>query len=306
MHRGLRGRHLGRRARGRSGFSFTPPQTPTPPPRRRTTRGPSRSARSILGASTPDAWKSLGLDIDGQASTRTSTGVCQLAQGAPPSTHDDGDGGIDNSFGANLVPVLTTVMGSDVIAQMNASFAAGEPVNILGVHGLAAAGGDATLLGTFDSMPFDTAWLTNGIVVGGPSALETQLTLGRVTSGSRSAELVLPITHVQVVAPLADAGWSVQGGVLSGILPTEEAVSAVVTFATAMKPGIDSQTLTVFEDAVRQASDILVDGTQDPTKACDGISIGLGFTAEGHPSFLDPHLPASLGRPLPVESSVQP
>ena len=111
---------------------------------------------------------------------------------------------------------------------------------------------------------------------------------------------------MQVVAPLADAGWSVQGGVLSGILPTEEAVSAVVTFATAMKPGIDSQTLTVFEDAVRQASDILVDGTQDPTKACDGISIGLGFTAEGHPSFLDPHLPASLGRPLPVESSVQP
>ena len=28
-------------------ISFTPPQTPTPPPRRRTTRGPSRSARSI-------------------------------------------------------------------------------------------------------------------------------------------------------------------------------------------------------------------------------------------------------------------
>ena len=28
---------------------------------------------------------------------------------------------------------------------------------------------------------------------------------------------------------------------------------------------------------IAQASDILTDGTQDPTKPCDGISIGLGF-----------------------------
>jgi hypothetical protein len=28
---------------------------------------------------------------------------------------------------------------------------------------------------------------------------------------------------------------------------------------------------------IQQASDILTDGTQDPTKTCDGISIGLGF-----------------------------
>jgi hypothetical protein len=29
---------------------------------------------------------------------------------------------------------------------------------------------------------------------------------------------------------------------------------------------------------IAQASDILQDGTQDPTRTCDGISIGLGFT----------------------------
>ena len=28
-----------------------------------------------------------------------------------------------------------------------------------------------------------------------------------------------------------------------------------------------------------QASDIMQDGTQDPTKTCDGISIGIGFEA---------------------------
>jgi hypothetical protein len=30
---------------------------------------------------------------------------------------------------------------------------------------------------------------------------------------------------------------------------------------------------------IAQASDILQDGTQDPTLPCDGISIGLGFDA---------------------------
>lgn len=30
---------------------------------------------------------------------------------------------------------------------------------------------------------------------------------------------------------------------------------------------------------VEQAADILVDGTQDPTKTCDAISIGIGFDA---------------------------
>ncbi len=31
---------------------------------------------------------------------------------------------------------------------------------------------------------------------------------------------------------------------------------------------------------VSQASDILNDGTQDPSKACDGVSIGLGFQTQ--------------------------
>ena len=30
---------------------------------------------------------------------------------------------------------------------------------------------------------------------------------------------------------------------------------------------------------IRQASDIMSDGTQDPRKTCDGISIGIGFDA---------------------------
>ena len=33
-------------------------------------------------------------------------------------------------------------------------------------------------------------------------------------------------------------------------------------------------------DSIRQASDILKDGTQDPNEECDGISVGLGFEAK--------------------------
>ena len=40
---------------------------------------------------------------------------------------------------------------------------------------------------------------------------------------------------------------------------------------------------------IEQASDILTDGTQDPTQTCDGISIGLGFDA----------LPDQLGTTAP-------
>jgi hypothetical protein len=44
--------------------------------------------------------------------------------------------------------------------------------------------------------------------------------------------------------------------------------------------------------AVRQASDILGDGTQDPTKTCDGISMGMTFTMA----------PAQIGSVGPAES----
>ena len=43
-------------------------------------------------------------------------------------------------------------------------------------------------------------------------------------------------------------------------------------------------------EQVKRASDIMVDGTQDPTKTCDGISVGLGFEAQA----------GALGNPVVV------
>ena len=232
-----------------------------------------------LGGATNDGWTTLGLDIDGQATTRYSTGVCQLAPGAAQVAQTDGAGGIDNSFGENLLPILITVLGSDLPDRLNASFASGA-VNQFEVFGLGPSMSDATVMANFDGAPFAGAWLTGGTLVGGPSAKEAQLLLGVATSnGYQAAELTFPMTHIQMVAPLADDGSSVQGGVLSAIIPTSEALTALDRFARALDPNIEESSLASLEQQVGQASDIMVDGTQDPSKPCDGISLGLGFTA---------------------------
>jgi hypothetical protein len=230
------------------------------------------------------AWQSLGLDIDDQDTTRDSTDVCQLTAGASRVTQQDGSGGIDNSFGANLLPILITVLGSDAPQRLDASFATGSPGNQLVVFGLSPALDDATVMASFDGAPFAGAWVTGRTVVGGPSAKEARLHLGTLSDGaSATAELTFPITHIQVVAPLTADGSTVQAGVLSAIVPTVEAIAAVDTFARAISPGIDEQSLQSIEQQIAQASDILVDGTQDPSRPCDGISLGLGFTAVATP-----------------------
>ena len=63
---------------------------------------------------TADAWKQIGFNLDGKVTSKTSTDVCELVQGASRAAQDDGQNGIDNSFGENLCPILDTTAGSDV------------------------------------------------------------------------------------------------------------------------------------------------------------------------------------------------
>ncbi len=72
---------------------------------------------------------------------------------------------------------------------------------------------------------------------------------------------------------------SVEGtiaGVLETDVLTEEITKIVGGFDTSFCDPTNT-TLKSILDQIRQASDIMKDGTQDPTKECDGISIGLGF-----------------------------
>lgn len=62
------------------------------------------SDRSFM--TSPTAWKQFGLDIDGKTTSNVSSDVCKRQPGAPSSIQTDGTGGIDNSFGANFVPLI--------------------------------------------------------------------------------------------------------------------------------------------------------------------------------------------------------
>jgi hypothetical protein len=65
---------------------------------------------------TPDApfgWKQYGYDIDGKITTDTFVDLCQpLFNASPHLVFPDGDGGIDNSFGRNILPILLGVQSN--------------------------------------------------------------------------------------------------------------------------------------------------------------------------------------------------
>ena len=69
---------------------------------------------------------------------------------------------------------------------------------------------------------------------------------------------------------------SATGGMIGGVLNTEEFVAEVkkvgALFMFCGQPLFDN-----LVTQTRQASDIMSDGSQDPTMPCDGISMGLGF-----------------------------
>jgi hypothetical protein len=110
-----------------------------------------------MGVTNPDAWKSFGYDLDGKITTQASTDVCTLMAGASKSVQIDGNGGIDNSFGANIMPIIGTLdsTASQTVntSIQNGSFSvlsyvvgfddsAGNMTNATGLTGVLLAGGN--------------------------------------------------------------------------------------------------------------------------------------------------------------------
>jgi len=62
-----------------------------------------------MGVTNPDAWRSFGYDLDGKITTAASTDVCTLIPGASKIVQVDGNGGIDNSWGSDIMPILGTL-----------------------------------------------------------------------------------------------------------------------------------------------------------------------------------------------------
>jgi hypothetical protein len=259
-------------------------------------------------ANAADGWRQYGLDIDGRDSVATATDLCQPVEDAKPATvYPDGDGGIDNSFGKQVLPLLLA-LDNEFGAELNARVDAGEFTYLLAISGLGdqpacttaselslgAPLGAMPVLDGSDVWPVDPASLSDPadpttalcqysetsvvdghVVTGPPGRFDLILGFGQVP-------IRVPLHHARLVLELAPDRKSATGGHISGILSAAEFSERMAMVAAQFDPAAfcdpNSATLQSVLTQIRQASDILLDGTQDPGKPCDGISLGFGFT----------------------------
>jgi hypothetical protein len=253
-----------------------------------------------------NGWKQYGRNIDTLVSTKDSIDLCQpTAGGAAAAVYPDGNEGIDNSFGKNVLPIL---LGLDFngATTTNASLQKGEFTYLLTIRGqnepmscpLSALFGGRTLGATpkfdgTDQWPLDPALfvdptdpasvknvfpdttIENDVYRSGPEAeftLEMHFSVG---------VLYIPIRHARFEMKLESGQTGAIAGQLSGIIDAEALAQEIGRLVGAFDASLcdpNSPTYISIVTQIRQAADILSDGTQDPTKECNAISLGIGFT----------------------------
>lgn len=254
-------------------------------------------------------WKQFGLNLDGKVSTKDSVDLCKPASsGVPSAVYPDGDEGIDNSFGKNLLPI-TLGLAPDYAFQLNDSIDAGALSALMAIDGLGSsadynplsaryyAAGDLGATPTFDGsdkfpvtfesltdpndvlsakVQFPSSYLTGNTWVSGISSTAVQTTgFGAFLPNIWGVTLHRAI----FVFELDEDHHRVTRGTLAGILDTEEYITAMKSIAGTFDAGLcEGSTFEGLASQIRAASDILIDGTQDPNQVCNGISFGVGFT----------------------------
>jgi hypothetical protein len=252
-------------------------------------------------------WKKYGFNIDGLVSNASSKDVCQLNAGASGlGPYPDGDDGIDNSFGKNLLPQIISLY-PNWANDVDNGLKAGTFTVLLKMECLPPTGDvpsfttklfGGTVLGMapkFDgtdkwpvapdllSDPMDpessTILFKNSSVVGNTydsGSKETFILTVPINSKTMSTSIKLTLYSAHTTMVLSDDRKSALSGMIGGVLDTEEFVAEIKKVGYLL--GIcNTALLTNLENQIRQASDIMADGTQDPTKPCNGISMGLGF-----------------------------
>jgi hypothetical protein len=272
-----------------------------------------------LGNGNNGEWKSLGSNIDGETWTPVDGGTdpnhCLPSSGADPATvFPNGNNGIDNSFGHNLLPLILGIYPT-LVSDTNNGLANGTFTAMLKMYclpptgdvtgmitklfggtqlGITADGGTAMTPkwdGT-DRWPVDPALLTNpmdaessSIVFPGSSVTGAMFDTGKnqtfvltlpLNVNGQTSSLKLTLYAAEATATLSADRRSATGGVLGGVVDTEELVAELQKLGYQLNLCNQSFWPT-FIAMIRQASDIMADGTQDPTKTCNGISVGLGF-----------------------------
>jgi hypothetical protein len=275
-------------------------------------------SKLYLGDTDPDGtsdmnngWKHFGYDLDGKQSTATSTDLCKPRNGATPkAVYPDGDLGTDNSFGKNILPLIIG-LSSGAPQAINDSIAQGKFTLMLDMEKLGAksdytglmtqlyAGADLGMAPKWDGTdvwPVRPELLKDGMTVAGGSKVQfptSYVNNNTWVSGSKGDvnlslsiqgfTLNLTISNAVITMEMDTAHMKGTKGIIAGILQTDVLITELQKVAGSFDPSFcdpNNPTFMSLASEIAQASDIMHDGTQDPTKTCDGISIGLGFDAD--------------------------
>jgi len=255
--------------------------------------------------SSSTAWQAYGFDIDGLTTQNGDlTGHCQPNTGASPNSMNDGPSGLDNSWGKLLVPVFkafdpnfSTSINEDIVAGTAKSFilkldalTTGSPI-VTKLYAAAPLFSQAVLDGsdcwpvTYESLQTPTD-IKSALTVFPASSITSDL-WESVDTGTvvlelpiAGSSLVMRIEHARLVMQLDLDHQGATLGLLGGVMHTETFVEAFRDMAGALSQDLcEGTTFESIANQLRQSSDIMADGSQDPNMTCDGISIGIGFDA---------------------------
>ncbi len=260
-----------------------------------------------MGVSSQTAWKQYGADIDHKTTDRNSTDVCTLASGASKSAQVDGNNGIDNSFGQNILPILLTTAGQDFGKQVNDSINAGRFTDLVKIDRLGTAATYPNLTGAFfggaslgaapawngnDVWPVDTATVKNGDVGMPNTVFPSSSMSARVWTSGIAGGITLPIvigglafnmhlTQATITMRVDGTNQSAVEGTVSGVVNAEDFIVSMKTVAGRITTSLcQGSAFESIAQQIRQASDIRADGTNVAGFSCDAISVGVGFEAK--------------------------
>lgn len=282
----------------------------------------------FFGEGNSGQWKKFGFNVDGLVSSTASQDVCKPnANAAPFTPYPDGDDGIDNSFGKNLLPQIVSLY-PNWVTDINNGIKAGTFDVLMKMECLPPMGDVAqfttklfggTKLGKVPKFDGTEKWpvapeLLSDLMDPDSSVIrfekssvkgstfdtgskETFILTVPVMTQTKSTSIKLTLYSARTTMILSADRKSATGGMIGGVLNTEEFVAEIKKIG-ALLGLCDGSLFTNLVNSVRQASDIMADGTQDPNKTCDGISMGLGFE-------MKEVLLGEIGPPTPVGMTCQ-
>ncbi len=268
------------------------------------------------------ASQKFGFDIDSLVSTAQSMDLCQVVNGgSKASVYPDGTNGIDNAFGKNILPLLLS-LAPGFSDSTTANITDGNFTIMLDFVGLTAAADQpsvttrlygGTPLGGPPAFDGKDCWPTTPELLSNPADIKSSKVVfdkssivGNKWSSGIAATITLTIPagpgtitlnihKAQVVLDLSADHKTATGGLIGGVLDTDEFVTEIKKAVYGINPVYCAAIMTV-ESKIRQSSDILNDGTQNPAKTCNGISIGFGFTmSEVQLGGIGPKTPPASG-----------